>query len=175
MRIGGAVLACLALDLVWRYTPLKQIADVDWVQGWLMALRGNAFGPLILLGAFVVGGFVVFPVNILIAATGLAFGPWPGLPYAIVGVLISATLTFIFGRALGRRTLRRVLGSRVNRASRSLARHGIMAVATLRMTPIAPFTIINLMAGDSHVRYLDSIAGTLLEIGRSPGGGRVRA
>src|SRR3546814_16076832 len=42
-----------------------------------------------------------------------------------------------------------------------------MAVATLRMTPIAPFTIINLMAGASHVRYLDYIAGTLL--GMAPG------
>src|SRR3546814_16034297 len=135
MRIGGAVLACLALVLVWRYTPLKQFADVDWVQGWLMALRGNAFGPLILLGAFVVGGFVVFPVNILIAATGLAFGPWPGLPYAIVGVLIRATLTFIFGLVLGRRTLRRLIGTRVNRVSRSLARHGIEDVQPHRMAP----------------------------------------
>src|SRR3546814_17605404 len=123
MRIGGAVLACLALVLVWRYTPLKQFADVDWVQGWLMALRGNAFGPLILLGAFVVGGFVVFPVNILIAATGLAFGPWPGLPYAIVGVLISATLTVILGRALGRRALLTGLRSGVNPPRRSSARH----------------------------------------------------
>src|SRR3546814_15616679 len=73
MRIGGAVLACLALVLVWRYTPLKQFADVDWVQGWLMALRGNVFCPLILLGAFVVGAFVVFPFIFLLAATCLSF------------------------------------------------------------------------------------------------------
>src|SRR3546814_20967141 len=100
MRIGGAVLACLALVLVWRYTPLKKFADVDWVQGWLMALRGNAFGPLIPLGAFVVGGFVVFPVHILIAANGLAFGPWPGMPYPIVGVLNS-----VLGRAACRESV----------------------------------------------------------------------
>ncbi|HEX7933601.1 MAG TPA: VTT domain-containing protein, partial [Paraburkholderia sp.] len=44
---------------------------------------------------------------------------------------------------------------------------GLMAVILLRLMPVAPFSIVNLAAGASHVRFRDFMAGTA--IGMAPG------
>jgi phospholipase D1/2 len=50
----------------------------------------------------------------------------------------------------------RLAGSRVNRLSRRLGRSmGSSPSATVRILPIAPFTIVNLVAGASHIRFRD--------------------
>ena len=56
------------------------------------------------------GGLVAFPVLLLIAATAAAFGPVLGFLYAAAGSLASATVTYALGLALGRDTLRAVIG-----------------------------------------------------------------
>ena len=58
-------------------------------------------------------------------------------------------------------------GTRVNRISRALARPGVLSVMALRMLPIAPFSVINLAAGASHVKFTDFLIGTSL--GMAPG------
>ena len=42
-----------------------------------------------------------------------------------------------------------------------------MAIITVRIIPVAPFTVINLVAGASHIKLKDFIWGTL--IGMLPG------
>jgi uncharacterized membrane protein YdjX (TVP38/TMEM64 family) len=59
------------------------------------------------------------------------------------------------------------MGPRVERVSRGIAKQGILAVAALRVVPVAPYTVINLVAGATHVRFFDFMVGTLL--GMFPG------
>jgi phospholipase D1/2 len=75
--------------------------------------------------------------------------------------------TYGLGRVLGREKVSRLAGSRVNRLSRKLAKHGVITVTTVRILPIAPFTIVNLVAGASHIRFWDYVFGTIL--GMAPG------
>ncbi len=112
------------------------------------------------------------PVMILIAVTILAFGPWWGFWYALFGMTASAMLTFWIGRLLGRRVVDYLPGSRVHRISRALAAKGVLTVVTLRILPLAPFSILNAMAGASHIRTRDFFMGTVL--GELPGLGRPR-
>ena len=107
------------------------------------------------------------PVTVLIAVTGIVFGPVLGTLYAIAGALASAAVTHALGRRLGRNTVRRLAGARLNRISKRLARRGMLAVAVVRMLPIAPFTIVNVVAGASHIGLRDFLLGTL--IGMLPG------
>src|SRR5262249_53875190 len=86
---------------------------------------------------------------------------------SVVGMTLSAMLTFGIGRLLGRRLMDHLSGSRVYRVSRALASRGILAVATLRIIPVAPFSIVNAIAGASHIRGKDFIIGTVL--GELPG------
>jgi uncharacterized membrane protein YdjX (TVP38/TMEM64 family) len=76
-------------------------------------------------------------------------------------------VTYAIGRRLGRDTVRRLAGDRLNRISKRLARRGVIAIAVLRLLPLAPFTIVNVVAGASHIGLRDFILGTV--IGMAPG------
>jgi uncharacterized membrane protein YdjX (TVP38/TMEM64 family) len=106
-------------------------------------------------------------VTVLIAASAAAFGPWLGFSYATVGALASALATYGVGAALGKRTLRDLLGPRLNRVRQRVAKRGIVAVAAIRLVPVAPFTVVNLVAGASSIPVFDYVLGTL--IGMLPG------
>ena len=49
---------------------------------------------------------------------------------------------------------------RLSRLSRRLARRGLLAIIAVRMVPVAPFTVVNLAAGASHIRFRDFAIGT---------------
>jgi uncharacterized membrane protein YdjX (TVP38/TMEM64 family) len=119
------------------------------------------------LAVFIVGGLLVFPVTLLIVATAATFGPWLGFAYAAAGAAASAILTYGVGALIGRQALESVLGPRLNRIRRAITRHGVLAVATVRMVPIAPFTVVNLAAGASRIPFTDYVLGTIL--GMLPG------
>jgi len=115
----------------------------------------------------VIGGLVAFPVTILIAATAAAFGPLSGFCYAAAGTLASALVTYAAGARLGKETVNLLAGPRVNRVRRRIARQGVIAIAVIRLIPIAPFTVVNLVAGASAIRLRDYLIGTAL--GMAPG------
>jgi phosphatidylserine/phosphatidylglycerophosphate/cardiolipin synthase-like enzyme/uncharacterized membrane protein YdjX (TVP38/TMEM64 family) len=162
---AGGVL--VGLTLLWQFTPLADVISPEKMAPRLDAVAGEPWAPFALLAAFVVGGFVVFPVTILIALTALAFGPLQGFAYALAGVLLSAGATYHAGRKVRRRWLRSLMGARIDRVSRRLAKQGIVSVFILRLVPVAPFTFINLIAGAARIRFRDYLIGTVL--GMVPG------
>ena len=109
----------------------------------------------------------MFPVTVLIALAAMTFGPVTGFLYAAAGSALSAAITYQIGAVAGRKGLRQLLGQRLNKISRTLANRGILSVAALRLVPVAPFTVVNLISGASHIRFRDYILGTL--VGMAPG------
>ena len=164
-------LAALALiaaaALLWNFTPLAEWLEPKRVAGWLDSWSGSAWSFALLPLAYVGGSLVIFPITLLIAATALAFGPWSGFLLAAGGSLLAAAATYLVGAWMGRRFLRRGMGPRLNRISRALGEKGVIAVVTLRTAPIAPFTVVNLVCGASHVGFRDYMLGTA--IGMAPG------
>jgi phosphatidylserine/phosphatidylglycerophosphate/cardiolipin synthase-like enzyme/uncharacterized membrane protein YdjX (TVP38/TMEM64 family) len=157
----------LALILAWRFTPLSALAHPDSIRQWLVDIAEIPGAPLIVLATFVLGGLVVFPVMLLIAATAAAFGPWLGFALAGIGAIASAVITYGIGAAIGRDAVETVLGPRLHRMRRSIAERGVLAVAAIRLVPIAPFTLVNLVAGATKIRFADYVFGTVL--GMLPG------
>ena len=123
--------------------------------------------PLAVLAGYVVAGLLLIPVTALIVATGVVFGPLLGGVYALSGALLSAAVTYSIGRRLGRNTVRRLAGPRLNRITRRLARKGVMAIAVVRLLPIAPFSVVNAVVGASHIPLRDFLIGTA--VGMAPG------
>jgi uncharacterized membrane protein YdjX (TVP38/TMEM64 family) len=80
---------------------------------------------------------------------------------------LSAVVTYGLGHQLGRHTVRRLAGSRLDRISRRLAQRGVLTVIAVRVLPVAPFTIVNMVAGASHISFRDFFIGTI--IGEVPG------
>ncbi len=156
-----------ALVLVWRVTPLKEYTDVATLRAAAEELNGDPLAPIYVILAYMVLGLFAFPINVAIIVTAMTFGTALGLLYAAIGTLASALLTYAIGATIGKGTIDHILGPKFARVGRKIRDKGIFAVAAIRMMPVAPFTIVNLMAGASHIRLRDYAIGTL--IGLAPG------
>jgi uncharacterized membrane protein YdjX (TVP38/TMEM64 family) len=80
---------------------------------------------------------------------------------------LGAGVTYGIGYFLGRNFIQRVVGSKWQRVEQKIDQAGIIGVATMRLLPVAPFTIVNLISGAFQVRFRDYIIGSLL--GMAPG------
>jgi uncharacterized membrane protein YdjX (TVP38/TMEM64 family) len=170
-QLGSAIfvagLAVVLLTVLWSFTPIAEFATPGRAGDLLSAAAGSPWAPAWVILAYLAGGLIAFPVVVLIVATAATFGSWPGFAYALAGVLASALLTYLIGGWLGRDVIRRMLGSRYARIRREVEQHGLLAVAAIRMVPIAPFTLVNLVAGACAIAPLDYLVGTM--IGMLPG------
>jgi phosphatidylserine/phosphatidylglycerophosphate/cardiolipin synthase-like enzyme/uncharacterized membrane protein YdjX (TVP38/TMEM64 family) len=167
LAVAGIVASLAGLTLAWQYTQLSDYTDVGYVSSLISRHAQSAFAPLFAIAAFVLGGLIVFPVLVLIAATAAALGPWMGAFSATAGVLASSLLLFMIGRFLGHKRLQLLLGARAVLVQRRIVGKGVVAVAMIRMVPIAPFSLVNVLAGASQLRLSDFLIGTIL--GMAPG------
>jgi phosphatidylserine/phosphatidylglycerophosphate/cardiolipin synthase-like enzyme/uncharacterized membrane protein YdjX (TVP38/TMEM64 family) len=163
---AAILLAIVALATAWRWSPLGEWLELSRLLAYAEAFESSPAAPFITVGAFLVGGLVVAPVTVLIAATILTFGPIHGFLFSFVGMTLSALLTFFIGRLIGRQAVEQ-WSRRLHRLSHRLADKGVLAVITVRVVPVAPFTVINMIAGATHIRTRDFLLGTV--IGELPG------
>jgi phosphatidylserine/phosphatidylglycerophosphate/cardiolipin synthase-like enzyme/uncharacterized membrane protein YdjX (TVP38/TMEM64 family) len=167
LRLAVVPLALAALAAAWALTPLHDLtgigAALDWAAGW----RDSPAAPAYVLAAFVAGGLIAFPVTVLVSLAGILFGSLGGFVLGLAGSLLSASVLYLIGRAAGREAVRRLGGRAVNEVSRRIGRRGAVTVAFIRLVPIAPFSLVNLVAGASHIGFRDFLLGTLL--GMAPG------
>ncbi len=167
VKFGLAAVVLLGLPLSWQVTPLAEWVDPSRLEPLVEGFARCAWAPLIALVAYVAGGLVMFPVTVLIALTAMALGPLTGFLYAAIGSVVSAAVAYQIGAIAGRRGLRRLVGRRLNKVSRAMGKRGIFSIVALRLVPMAPFTVVNLISGASHIRFGDYMLGTL--IGMAPG------
>jgi phospholipase D1/2 len=161
-KIGAALLVVLGLTAIWNLTPLVDQLTPAAIEAALTSVAASPLAPVYVLAAFLGGGLVAFPVVLLIAGTAAAFGPILGFTYAAVGSLSSALLTYLIGAWLGRRPLQSLLGPRLSRIRNRICRSGLVAVAAVRLVPIAPFTLVNMVAGACRIPIVAYLAGTAL-------------
>ena len=159
-RVMAAVITFMLLLALWQRTPVASL-NLDQLSSWLAPHRHAWYGLPVVIVAFVTLGLVMVPVLLLIAATGIAFGPILGPMYAMAGCLASGSTGFAIGRWVGLRRVERLGGERIARLTRTLKRNGTLAVFLARKVP-APFTLTNIIVGASSVRYRDFVVGTLL-------------
>jgi uncharacterized membrane protein YdjX (TVP38/TMEM64 family) len=163
LRAALALGVLLTLAATWRWTPLQEWLTVEQqLSQWAERVRGETLAPLAVVGTFLLGTLMMIPITLLIVVTALTFDTLPSFLYAVSGSLAGALVTFAIGRALGRDLVRRLSGSWVNRVSKRLSRSGMAAVVAARVLPLAPFTIVNLIAGASHIRWRDYALGSFL-------------
>lgn len=165
--LTGILLLFSAMAAAWRWTPLGEWVDPERIANMAAWLREYPLGLLAVVVGYIVGSVLMLPVTVLIVATALVFGPTLGFLYSMLGTLLAALVTYWIGYAVGRRPVRRLAGAQINQLSQRLAQRGILTIVTLRMVPVAPFTIVNLVVGASHIRLKDYFWGSVL--GLAPG------
>tara|TARA_R100000900_G_scaffold127863_3_gene103259 strand:- start:122508 stop:124664 length:2157 start_codon:yes stop_codon:yes gene_type:complete len=90
--------------------------------------------------------------TIMTLAGGALFGLWQGLLLVSFASSIGATLAFLVARFLLRETVRARFGERLKAIDRGIQRDGAFYLFTLRLVPIFPFFIINLVMGLTRLR-----------------------
>ena len=162
--IATAGLVVIMAMTAWRWAPGEEVGDIQASLAAVAPHRTAWYALPVVVGAYIAFGLAFVPVLALVAATGMAFGPWLGPVYAMTGCVASASTGFGLGRWVGRERVERLGGSRVRRLHRALERNGTLAVFVLRKVP-APFMLANIVVGASGVRYRDFLIGTVLGMG----------
>ncbi len=146
-----AVLAIAAWAL-WRGGLLDQLnleglkARQEALQGWTATHPvGAAVGFFALY--VLVAGLSLPGAAILTLAAGALFGLVEGTLLASFASTIGATLAFLASRFLFRDAIRNRYGERLRTFDEGIARDGGFYLFTLRLVPVFPFFVINLVAG----------------------------
>lgn len=171
MLFFGLVAILLMLAAAWRWTPLQSLLSPERIGDFLASIATSEQRAAIAIGGFIVASLAMVPVTLLAVIGGVVFGGWQAFVYVLLGAMGASGIGFSVGRLLGREVIERVSGSRVEQLSKRLARRGTVAVAILRLLPVAPFTVFNLVAGSSHLGARQFLVGSL--IGLTPGLGAI--
>ncbi len=167
----GVIVALLALAAAWRWTPLQEWATPERMSQLLSAVPSEEGRAAVAIGGFALASLAMIPLMLLAVVAGIMFEGWKAFLFILAAALLSSATGFLAGRFISGDTLRRLGGTRWERVSRRLAKRGIVAVAVLRLVPIAPFAVFNLVAGGSHVTLRQFMLGSLL--GLAPGLGAI--
>lgn len=160
-----AIAALLAW--AWLATPLRDYVNVAQLAAAAQSLEDVPFAPLIVIAVYIVGTLLLVPITLMLVVTGLVFGTWPGLAYAFGGALASSLVIYWLGMRLGNNWLRRLFGERIDALNKRVARRGVRAVLAMRLVPVAPFAVVNVVVGASRISLRDYVLGTML--GMAPG------
>lgn len=158
-------MTCIAL--LWH---LAEIDTVDSLEEMISRVRSLGVQTSFFTAVCVltVASVIAVPLGLIFVISAALFGPYWGLLYAMISASAGGAINFALGGYLGHTALCRMAGDRVNRISHALAKRGILSVIVLRMLPIAPFAVVNLVAGTTHIRLGQFLIGSI--VGMLPGG-----
>ncbi|MGH3781630.1 MAG: TVP38/TMEM64 family protein [Pseudonocardiaceae bacterium] len=118
--------------------------------------------PLLFLLGHTLATVAPVPRTVFTLAAGLLFGPVLGVALSLVATALSAVLAFGLVRRLAHRLVLPHLDHRVLRAvDARLRRRGWLAVASLRLIPAVPFSVLNYCSALSSIRFRHYLAGTV--------------
>lgn len=144
--LGSIVAAFFALDL-------DRFLTLEAMQQSLGGLRQTyAERPVLMLGGFFVC-YVTMAALSLPGATvmglagGAVFGFWMASLAVSFASTLGATLAFLLSRYLFRDLVQRRFGDRLAVVNDGVAREGAWYLFTLRLIPVFPFFVINLVMG----------------------------
>ncbi|MGH3899046.1 MAG: TVP38/TMEM64 family protein [Pseudonocardiaceae bacterium] len=157
IRLLVAGLLLVAVVVVALVLPVPNALQM---RAWAQSV-GIAAPMLFLVGQTLVT-VAPIPRTAFTLAAGLLFGPVLGVVLSLTGTTLSAVLAFVAVRWLMRDLVEPHLDRRMLRAvDARLRRRGWLAVASLRMIPAIPFSVLNYCSAVSSIRFRDYLVGTV--------------
>ena len=149
-----------------RYLTFTQLAEHRDLlcglveRGGTLAVVGYVLGYAALTALSVPGAML------MTLAGGFLFGPWLGASYALIGATAGASAVFLAART-GLAGLAERAGAGIRRLQRGFRADAFSYLLCLRLVPVFPFWLVNLVAGASGMRLSIYIAATFF--GMIPG------
>jgi len=153
----GLVAAALVAVLLARTTDLAAVQQAVRAAG--------LWAPAVFVLLQVAVTVAPVPRTVFTVAAGLLFGSSTGLLLAVTATTVTAVLAFWLVRFATRRVVERHAGwAAVAWVRERLARRGLLAVVSLRLIPVVPFSVMNYASGLSGVRFGAYLLGTVLGV-----------
>ncbi len=106
------------------------------------------------------------PSSPFMAIAGVIFGFKYGMLYSAIGNLLSAVIMFYVSRALGKKLVDKILKHKymrhIERYNSRLENSGLLDLILLRIAPIMPFNILNIIMGVSKIKIKVYVVGTII-------------
>jgi pyruvate/2-oxoglutarate dehydrogenase complex dihydrolipoamide dehydrogenase (E3) component/uncharacterized membrane protein YdjX (TVP38/TMEM64 family) len=149
--IAAAVVAFVALDLG-RFLSLAYLQEqrgalIAWRDAQPLAATLGFFAVYVAVTALSLPG-----AAILTLAGGAIFGLWWGVLIVSFASTIGATGAFLVARYLARDAIQARYGERLKAINQGIEKEGAFYLFTLRLVPIFPFFLINLLLGLTRMR-----------------------
>jgi len=163
---AGLLLLALAVTLLFSLHPaVRHHFDPEGLQAWVGSM--GRWSLLIYFGALILGEILWMPRMVLITAGGLLFSPlWAGA-ISLAADLLAGAAFYLAARTLARPYVEALLtrSARMQRALKLVSEnHGTLAVALLRICPLAHYTAFSYACGLWGVRFQSYLLGTALGV-----------
>ncbi|MBV9774895.1 MAG: TVP38/TMEM64 family protein [Gemmatimonadetes bacterium] len=120
---------------------------------------------LLAFAAYVAAAALSIPgAAVLSLGMGLLFGRWVGTALIVGAATVGATLVFLAARHLFADAARRRLGERGRRVAEGFERNAASYLLFLRLVPVFPFWLVNLIPAFTPVRTRTYVAATAIGI-----------
>ncbi|MBR7888786.1 FAD-dependent oxidoreductase [Marinomonas sp. A79] len=176
MKKSGLLIVIAALIVGFFYFDLHQLLTLEGLKSGLDQFEAwRTESPVLVGGAFLVLYVIVTALSlpgaaIMTLAAGALFGLGWGLLIVSFASTIGATLAFLVARYLLQETVQKRFGDRLKAINEGVEKEGAFYLFTLRLVPLFPFFLINLLMGLTTIRavtfywasQLGMLAGTLV-------------
>jgi uncharacterized membrane protein YdjX (TVP38/TMEM64 family) len=157
--LGGLLLVAGLLLALWAspwgaglhdMMALRPVAVLQAHRAWLQTLVSELGwrAPALFAVVYVTLTGLILPVNVpLSLVAGALFGLWPGVALTSLCTATGATLSCLSSRTLLRGFVHRRLHGRLAEVEAGLEREGSLYLLSLRLMPLVPYTMVNLIFG----------------------------
>lgn len=166
-----AYISLIVMALLMGFVAVMMMYGADWlgidedtVNRLMIHVSESPFALVGVIAVFSALALTGFPQTLLIAGTVAVFGAEAGALNSWIATMCSATLTFMLGHASGGAFVRRLSAGRAASMIEVVRAHGILTSMIVRVTPSAPFIVINAICGAAHIPIWKFWLGTGLGI-----------
>ncbi|EPA8650645.1 dihydrolipoyl dehydrogenase [Photobacterium damselae] len=143
---------------VWLYFDLSQYFTLEQAKAQQLALQDTihthpVWASMVFFFAYVAVTALSLPGAAIMTLLGAAlFGFWWSLILVSFASTIGATLAFLFSRFILRNWVQTKFGSRLSAINEGIKKQGSFYLLSLRLIPVFPFFLINLLMGLTPIR-----------------------
>ncbi|OBU42010.1 dihydrolipoyl dehydrogenase [Photobacterium damselae] len=143
---------------VWLYFDLSQYFTLEQAKAQQLALQDTihthpVWASMVFFFAYVAVTALSLPGAAIMTLLGAAlFGFWWSLILVSFASTIGATLAFLFSRFILRDWVQTKFGSRLSAINEGIKKQGSFYLLSLRLIPVFPFFLINLLMGLTPIR-----------------------
>lgn len=151
------IVSIIAAIVWWLPPDLLTLEGLKSKQANIESYRASnpVLSVLLFCGIYIVATALSIPgATILTLAAGAIFGLLYGTIWVSISSTIGATLAFLMSRYFFKDAVRQKFGERLAAMEKSLEKDGAFYLFSLRLVPVIPFFVINLLMGLTPIKTL---------------------